>query len=97
MRAVLEQVHQVAGILDTIHSASAGQAQGVTQVSQAIAEMDESTRQNAAMVEQAAAAAESMRRQAAELSELVGTFKVRAASQAPAPAARTLTFAGAHG
>jgi hypothetical protein len=39
---------------------------------------------------------ESMRRQAAELSELVGTFKVRAASQAPEPATRTLTFAGAH-
>ncbi|SFD07619.1 methyl-accepting chemotaxis protein [Massilia yuzhufengensis] len=77
MRAVLEHVHDVAGILDTIHAAGAGQADGVAQVSQAIAEMDESTQQNAAMVEQATAATESMRQQAADLSELVATFKVR--------------------
>ena len=83
MRAVLEHVHQVAGILDTIHSAGADQARGVRQVSQAIADMDESTRQNAAMVEQATVAAESMRQQAADLSELVGTFKVREALPAP--------------
>ncbi|MFC0254267.1 methyl-accepting chemotaxis protein [Massilia consociata] len=83
MRAVLRHVHEVAGILDAIHGASAEQASGVAQVSQAIAEMDESTQQNAAMVEQAAAAAASMRQQAAELSELVGTFKVRAASAVP--------------
>jgi methyl-accepting chemotaxis protein len=81
MRAVLEHVHDVAGLLDTISTASTAQAGGVAQVSQAIAEMDESTRQNAAMVEQAAAAAESMRQQAAELSELVATFKVRAAPE----------------
>ncbi len=77
MRAVLAHVHDVAGLLDTIHTASSEQAGGVAQVSQAIAEMDESTRQNAAMVEQAAAAAASMRRQAAELSQLVATFKLR--------------------
>ena len=82
MRAVLEHVHEVAGILGAIHTASADQARGVAQVSQAIAEMDDSTRQNAAMVEQAAAAARSMRQQAAELSALVGTFKVRAAAPA---------------
>jgi methyl-accepting chemotaxis protein len=83
MRAVLEHVHEVAGLLDTIHTASAEQAGGVAQVSQALAEMDESTQQNAAMVEQAAAAAESMRQQAAELSALVATFKLRAAAHAP--------------
>jgi len=82
MRAVLQHVHEVAGILDTIHTASGEQAGGVEQVSRAIAEMDESTQQNAAMVEEAAAAAESMRRQAAELSELVATFKLREAAPA---------------
>ncbi|CAN7499464.1 methyl-accepting chemotaxis protein [Massilia sp. LjRoot122] len=89
MRAVLAHVHDVAGLLDTISTASSEQASGVAQVSQAIAEMDESTQQNAAMVEQAAAAAESMRQQAAELSELVGTFKLRA----PAGAQRALAMA----
>ncbi|MGI4719191.1 MAG: methyl-accepting chemotaxis protein [Janthinobacterium lividum] len=86
MRAVLAHVHEVAGLLDTIHGASTEQASGVAKVGRAIAEMDESTQQNAAMVEQAAAAAESMRRQAAELSALVATFRLRAASatsQAP--------------
>ena len=87
MRAVLEHVHEVAGILDTIHAASGEQAGGVEQLSRALAEMDESTQQNAAMVEEAAAAAESMRRQAAELSELVATFKLRE----PAGAALALT------
>ncbi|OON63768.1 methyl-accepting chemotaxis protein [Massilia sp. KIM] len=80
MRAVLEHVHQVAAILGTIHEASTGQASGVEQVTRAIAEMDLSTQQNAAMVEEAAAAAASMRQQAAELSALVGTFKLRGAN-----------------
>ena len=91
MRAVLEHVHDVAGILGAIHTASTEQARGVAQVSQAIVEMDESTQQNAAMVEQAAAAAQSMRQQAAELSELVGTFRMREA--APSRAPRALAFA----
>jgi len=77
MRTMLQHVHDVAGILGEIHTASAGQADGVTQVSRAIAEMDLSTQQNAAMVEEAAAAAASMRQQAAELSALVATFKLR--------------------
>ena len=78
MRTMLQHVHDVAGILGDIHTASAGQANGVSQVSRAIAEMDISTQQNAAMVEEAAAAAASMRQQAAELSALVATFKLRA-------------------
>jgi methyl-accepting chemotaxis protein len=77
MRTMLQHVHDVAGILGEIHTASAGQANGVSQVSRAIAEMDLSTQQNAAMVEEAAAAAASMRQQAAELSALVATFKLR--------------------
>lgn len=78
MHAVLEHVHDVAAILDAIDSASAGQASGVEQLGRAVAEMDLSTRQNAAMVEQAAAAAEAMRAQAAELARLVATFRLRA-------------------
>jgi methyl-accepting chemotaxis protein len=83
MRAVLAHVHDVASLLDTIDTASAEQASGVAQVTRAIGEMDESTRQNAAMVEQAAAAAASMRRQAAELAALVATFRVRSPGEGP--------------
>ncbi|WP_292043898.1 methyl-accepting chemotaxis protein [Massilia sp. UBA6681] len=95
MRAVLAHVHDVAGLLDTISTASGEQASGVAQASQAIAEMDESTRQNAAMVEQAASAAGAMRRQAAELSELVATFKLRQGAHADEkkpPASRRLSL-----
>ncbi|MDN4061435.1 methyl-accepting chemotaxis protein [Massilia sp. YIM B02769] len=77
MRAVLAHVREVAAILAAIDSASASQAGGVAQVGKAIAEMDVSTQQNAAMVEEAAAAADAMREQAAELARLVGTFKLR--------------------
>ncbi|WP_288380967.1 methyl-accepting chemotaxis protein [uncultured Massilia sp.] len=92
MRAVLQHVHEVAGLLETIHAASGEQAGGVEQVSRAIAEMDESTQQNAAMVEEAAAAAESMRRQAADLSALVATFKLREAAEAAAVARAPLAL-----
>jgi len=85
---MLEHVHEVAGILVQIDTASEGQAIGVTQVSRAIAEIDTSTQQNAAMVEEAAAAAASMRQQAAELSALVATFKLR--GSLPAPTSRRL-------
>ena len=86
MRAVLAHVREVAAILAAIDSASASQAGGVAQVGRAIAEMDVSTRQNAAMVEEAAAAAEAMREQAAELARLVGTFKLRGAEMEEAAA-----------
>jgi methyl-accepting chemotaxis protein len=86
MRAVLGKVHEVVAILGAIHGASEQQAQGVAQVSRAIAEIDLSTRQNAAMVDEAAAAAASMREQAAALSTLVGTFRLRGQAPAPDPA-----------
>ena len=77
MRAVLGKVQEVATILQAIHGASEQQAHGVARVGRAIADIDLSTQQNAAMVEEAAAAAESMREQAAALSRLVGTFQMR--------------------
>jgi methyl-accepting chemotaxis protein len=78
MRQILERVQQVADLMKAIDAASAGQAEGIAQVRRTIAEMDEATRQNAAMVEQAAAAAETMRAQAGQLTGVVATFKVRA-------------------
>jgi len=87
MRAVLGHVREVAAILAAIDSASASQAGGVVQVGKAIAEMDVATQQNAAMVEEAAAAAEAMREQAAELARLVGTFKLRGEGDDDAAAA----------
>jgi methyl-accepting chemotaxis protein len=52
------------------------QSSGIDQVNQAITNMDEATQQNSALVEEAAAAAESLVEQAEQLAEVVGTFKL---------------------
>jgi methyl-accepting chemotaxis protein len=54
------------------------QAEGVTQINVAVSQLDQATLQNAALVEQTAAAAESMRQQTDRLSEAVAVFKVDA-------------------
>ena len=77
MREILDRVQQVADLLHAIDGASSEQAAGIARVRGVIAEMDEATQQNAAMVEQAAAAAATMRAQAEELTDVVSTFRVR--------------------
>jgi methyl-accepting chemotaxis protein len=76
MRQILERVRQVAELMKAIDAASAEQAEGIARVRGTIAGMIDATRQNAAMVEQAAAAAETMRVQAGQLTGVVATFKV---------------------
>ncbi|MFX5734398.1 methyl-accepting chemotaxis protein, partial [Acinetobacter baumannii] len=64
-----------------ITAASSEQSDGISQVNLAITDMDQTTQQNAALVEQAAAAADAMQEQAARLSEVVSQFKVLAQDQ----------------
>jgi methyl-accepting chemotaxis protein len=76
-----------------ISTASAEQTHGIEQINAAITQMDQVTQQNAALVEQAAAAAGAMQDQAAQLAEAVSIFKLNdATSQLPAlrSAARAL-------
>ena len=89
--AVAEVGDIVAGIADT----SQEQANGIEQVNKSITQMDQMTQQNAALVEEAAAASQSVGEQASELNELVGFFQVGEASVAPlqAPAERRSTGA----
>ena len=68
-------------------SASAEQSDGIEQVNVAITQMDQVTQQNAALVEQAAAAAESMQEQASRLSEVVSIFKLGGSAAMAAPVA----------
>jgi len=77
MRQILERVRQVAELLAAIDAASAEQASGIAEVRRVIAEIDQATQQNAAMVEQAANAAQTMRAQAEQLTEVVATFTVK--------------------
>jgi len=66
----------VTDIMGEIASASQEQTSGIEQINQAITQMDQVTQQNAALVEEAAAAASALQDQAGSLVHAVGTFKV---------------------
>jgi methyl-accepting chemotaxis protein len=76
MQEIVQGITRVTDVMAEITSASAEQAMGIEQMNAAITQMDGVTQQNAALVEEAAAAAASMQEQAAILAELVSTFKV---------------------
>jgi methyl-accepting chemotaxis protein len=78
MEHVVDSVRRVSAIVAEISAASAEQSNGIAQVNAAIVQMDGSTQQNAALVEQAAAAAASLQDQAALLVGLVGKFRIEA-------------------
>jgi methyl-accepting chemotaxis protein len=81
MEEVVGSVKRVSDIIGEIAAASDEQRAGIEQVNQAITQMDQVTQQNAALVEQAAAAAGAMQDQAAGLAGLVGTFRTGAEGQ----------------
>ncbi|MDR3393284.1 MAG: methyl-accepting chemotaxis protein [Sulfuriferula sp.] len=76
MGEVVSSVQRVTDIMSEITAASREQSQGIEEINQAITQMDETTQQNAALVEEAAAAAKSLQDQASHLEELVGRFKL---------------------
>jgi methyl-accepting chemotaxis protein len=76
MNGVMESVRQVAEIIGAISLASHEQTSGIEQVNGAIADIDRTTQQNAALVEEASAAATSMRDQTRRLTEMVAEFSV---------------------
>ncbi len=99
LEEIVSSVKRVTDIIAEITAASQEQAQGIDQVNKAIMQMDETTQQNAALVEQSAAASEGMQQQASHLQKLVTVFKVSAPSASavdrPAPE-RTPTAAKKH-
>ena len=76
MEEVVRSIQRVTDIMSEITAASQEQSEGIEQVNQAIIQMDHVTQQNAALVEEAAAAAESMQEQAGILTGTVAVFKV---------------------
>jgi methyl-accepting chemotaxis protein len=75
MREVVDSVQRVTGIMAEITAASVEQTSGIEQINVAVVQMDQVTQQNAALVEEAAAAAEAMREQAASLAQAVSVFR----------------------
>ncbi|APG18218.1 methyl-accepting chemotaxis protein [Kosakonia radicincitans DSM 16656] len=80
MDEIVTAVKRVTDIMLEIAAASDEQSKGITQVSQAITEMDNVTQQNASLVEEASAAAASLEEQAARLTEAVGAFRLTGAA-----------------
>jgi methyl-accepting chemotaxis protein len=76
MGNIVASVQQVNEIIERISLASTEQADGIAEVNRAVGQMDDMTQQNAALVEQAAAAAESLADQTVNLSEAVAIFKI---------------------
>ena len=76
MEEIVNSIKHVADIMTEITAASQEQSSGIDQVNQAVMQMDEVTQQNAALVEEAAASAESLENQAKELSGAISIFKV---------------------
>ncbi|MDZ5460861.1 methyl-accepting chemotaxis protein [Azohydromonas lata] len=74
MQDIMASVQRVTQVLDGIKTASAEQSEGIAQVNGAVVRLDGMTQQNAALVEQGAAAAQSLRQQAQRLHGLVGVF-----------------------
>jgi methyl-accepting chemotaxis protein len=86
MQGIVQSIDRVTGIMNEIVASSREQASGIVQVNQAITQMDGMTQQNAALVEESAAATRAMQEQAGHLSELVALFQVDAKADKPAAA-----------
>ncbi|MFZ6780536.1 methyl-accepting chemotaxis protein [Undibacterium sp. Ji83W] len=76
MDEIVVSIKRVTGIMSEIMLASQEQTVGIEQINEAIVQMDDVTQQNAALVEEAAAAATALQNQADDLSELVSTFQL---------------------
>jgi len=76
MDDIVSQVQRVHDLIGEISSSSGEQNQGIVQIGDAVAQLDQVTQQNAALVEESAAAAESLRLQANRLSTIVGKFRL---------------------
>ena len=79
MGEIVASVQRVTDIIGEISAASSEQSSGIGQVNGAVVQLDQMTQQNAALVEQSAAAAESLKEQAHRLADAVGVFRLQAA------------------
>jgi hypothetical protein len=90
MNEIVQSVRRVADVIGEITAAASEQSGGIAQVNTSIANLDQMTQQNAALVEQSAAAAQSLREQADQLAQAIAVFKLAGHAApprlAPAPA-----------
>ncbi|PZP28523.1 MAG: hypothetical protein DI603_19290 [Roseateles depolymerans] len=77
IEAIVSSSHRVSSLVSEITTAALEQSRGITEVNQVVSHLDQTTQQNAALVEQASAATESLRAQAGRLGEVVQRFKLQ--------------------
>ena len=96
MQEIVQSVQRVTDMIGEVTAASTEQSTGIGQVNQAVVNLDQMTQQNAALVEESTAAAQSLREQAQQLAQTVSVFKVQGGNlptaaavvrRAPAPVA----------
>ena len=83
MNEIVASVQRVTDIIGEISAASTEQSRGIVEVKGAIGEVDQMTQQNAALVEESAAAAESLKEQATKLAAVVSTFRLAEGDSSP--------------
>jgi methyl-accepting chemotaxis protein len=93
MHEVVASVKRVTDIMSEIMMASQEQSSGIEQINNAVTQMDDVTQQNAALVEEAAAAAQAMQEQVNSLNEVVSVFRVETGSGVARPALQMLAGA----
>jgi methyl-accepting chemotaxis protein len=94
MNEIVQSVRRVADVISEITAAAGEQSTGIAQVNTSIANLDQMTQQNAALVEQSAAAAQSLREQADQLAQAVAVFKLTGhAAMAPQRPAQNMMSA----
>jgi methyl-accepting chemotaxis protein len=94
MEKIVSGVKSVSAIMGEISSASEQQSAGIDRINHAIAQMEAGTQQNAALVEEAAAAAQSLQDQAASLTRVVSVFQLERDAGQAAPLRLASTYAG---
>lgn len=92
MKEIVTAIKRVNDIMSEIAAASVEQSTGIEEISLAVSQMDEMTQQNAALVEEAAAAAESLQSQATQLTQRVAMFLVDGSDHAAATEGRIAEF-----
>jgi methyl-accepting chemotaxis protein len=94
MNEIVSSVQRVSDIIGEITAAASEQSDGIGQINGSVSQLDQMTQQNAALVEESAAAAESLREQAARLSEVVGAFRLDGPAAGSAQARKAASPAG---
>ncbi len=90
MKEIVSSVEGVSGIMTEISHASDEQSRGIDQISKAMSELDTTTQQNAALVQESSAAAGSLEQQSGQLSRLISLFKLGHEGESKAHRTRTV-------